>query len=140
MCSYINYYYSEFLLQIILQFQLGYSTKKRLITKSLQFMLPKDPGVSTYVCMCACKYVCACFVCACFVCVCAHVYCVLRTCACVCLSNRGVLESLIKKNFPTSDVKKTAAASASRLDLSLFNDDITLPPSLRKRLRGNGKS
>ena len=77
MYSYINYYYNEFLLQIILQFQLGYSTKKSLITKSLQFMLPKDPGVSTYVCMCACKYVCACFVCACFVCACFVCVCVL---------------------------------------------------------------
>ena len=80
------------------------------------------------------------YVCACFVCVCPHVRCVLHTCACVCLFNRGVLESLIKKNFPTSDVKKTAAATASGLDLSLFNDDLTLPPSLRKRLRDNGKS
>lgn len=73
-------------------------------------------------------------------CVCPHVRCVLHTCACVRLFNRGVLESLIKKNFPTSDVKKTAAATVNGLNLSLFNDDLTLPPSLRKRLRGNGKN
>ena len=71
---------------------------------------------------------------------CVLMYAVYYTRACVCLFNRGVLESLIKKNFPTSDVKKTAAATASGLDLSLFNDDLTLPPSLRKRLRENGKS
>ena len=53
---------------------------------------------------------------------------------------RGVLESLIKKNFPTSDIKKTAVTAASGLDLTMFSDDLTLPPSLRKRLRGNGET
>jgi hypothetical protein len=44
---------------------------------------------------------------------------------------KGVLESLIKKHFPSSDQKKMSGG----FDLDLFSDDPTLPLSLRKRLR-----
>ena len=49
---------------------------------------------------------------------------------------RGVLESLIKKHFPSSDQKKMSGG----FDLDLFSDDPTLPLSLRKRLREDGES
>ena len=54
----------------------------------------------------------------------------LHSCCC-----RGVLESLIKKHFPSSDQKKMPIG----FDLDIFNDDPTLPLSLRKRLRDDGE-